>query len=467
MKKYILVVLASGWLSTSFGQDFQDSVRQDEKEIITAIAAYPSDIRQSILTVSQYTPILIKLQRVQARTSQSFQDLISGQAKEAQEKFYEASRYPDLIKALGTQPLKSGAELSSLLSSYPPAVQQMISDLYPSQAETFRIMANTLEKADETMNRLIKDLPSDVQSDFRRMVSMPEIMSLLTDRIDDVVSLGAAYKENPEKVRKNLADLNAGIKQQSEKDLAEYKEKIQKDPEMQEEMKKMAQNFTDSYSANAEGTMDPRDSLASNNLSQNPVSNYVTPNYNNLNPYPYWLGYPYWYSNPVWIPRPWYYHTGFYLGSGGNPVIIGMPSWYYSGWLFNYGWGYGYGWYRTAYPRYYGFCRDYYRSHNTYVTRSVNMNVYKGFNTNVYNHFRHDRESIPRTNSVPNSRSNVITGSNRRQDIAAPNRFNGAHYNGFHAQQFHQNTWNRGGSWNRGSQMHGGRFGGGGGGRRR
>lgn len=372
-----------------------------------------------------------------------------------------------LIKALGAQPLKSGAELSSLLSSYPPAVQQMISDIYPSQAETFRIMANTLEKANDTMNRLLKDLPSDVQLDFRRMISMPEIMNLLTDRIDDVVSLGAAYKENPEEVRKNLADLNTGIKQQSEKDLAEYKEKIQKDPEMQEEMKKMAQNFTDSYSANAEGMIDPHDSLAYDNFTQNPVSNYVTPNYNNLNPYPYWIGYPYWYSYPVWIPRPWYYHTGFYLGSGGTPVIIGMPSWYYSGWLFNYGWGYGYGWYRTAYPRYYGFCRDYFRSHNTYITRNVNMNVYKGFNSNVYNHFRHDRGSVPRSSILPAGRSNVMTGDNRRSEMAAPNRFNGNHYNGFHAQQFHQNTWNRGGNWNRGNQMRTGHFGGGGGGRHR
>ena len=95
MKKCILVVLASSCLGTGFGQDFQDSIRQDEREIITAIAAYAPDVRQSILNVSQYTPTLIKLQRVQARTSQSFQDLISGQAKDVQEKFYEASRHPD------------------------------------------------------------------------------------------------------------------------------------------------------------------------------------------------------------------------------------------------------------------------------------------------------------------------------------------------------------------------------------
>ena len=446
------MLLAFLIIPNAFSQNLQDSVKQDEKEIVAAIAAYPADVRNAILDVSQYTPKLIKLERLQVRTSQSFQDLVANKSREEQETFYEVSRYPDLIKELGGPSVKSDDELKPLLASYPDATQKMIKEIYPSQASEFRIMNSLLQKSDESMQQTIQSLPTDSQADFKKIVAQPDVMNLLTDRIDNVVSLGEAYKENPEEVKKNLDDLSAKLAEQSEKDLADYKKKVESDPEMQEEMKKSAQQFSDSYSASSEANTneDEEQSTDSKQASQQPVVNnyYVTPNYLNPNPYPYWFGSPFWYASPIWYPRPWYYHTGFYFGAGGNLMVVGMPSGYYSRWFFRYGW--------NAYPHYYGFCRNYYNVHNTFVNR--NVNVYRGFNRSVSNHFTRVNNVRNVNNRTVVRNNNNVTRTNTRTSVNNVNHsFNHAHYNHFHAQQFHQQSW------------HGSRsFGGGGrGGRRR
>lgn len=439
MKTLRTILLAILIIPNALSQNLQDSVRQDEKEIVSAIAAYPSDVRNAILDISQYTPKLIKLERLQARTSQSFQDLVANKSREEQEKFYEISRYPELIKELGGTSIKSEDELKTLLASYPEVTQKMIREIYPSQAREFRMMNSLLEKSDESMQQIIKSLPAETQSNFNKIVVQPDVMNLLTDRIDNVVSLGEAYKENPEEVKKNLDDLSAKLTEQSEKDLVDYKKKVESDPQMQEEMKKSAEQFSDSYSASSEANAndDEEPTTDANQPTQQPVvNNYdVSPNYLNTNPYPYWFGSPFWYANPIWYPRPWYYHTGFYLGASGNLMVVGMPSGYYSRWFFRYGW--------NAYPRYYGFCRNYYNAHHTFVSR--NVNVYRGFNRIVNNHFtrvnklRNVNNRNVVNNRLANSHRTQITRNNRTH--INNNHFNHPHYNNFRAQQFHQHNW--------------------------
>jgi hypothetical protein len=467
MKTLKMMLIGLIAFSSVNAQNLQDSVKQDEKEIISAIAAYPADMRNAILNVSQYTPKLIKLERLQSRTSQSFQDLVANKSREDQEKFYEVSRYPVLIKELGSSSIKSDDELKSSLASYPEGTQKIVHEIYPSQASEFRIMNSLLEKSDESMQTITKSLPTEAQVDFKKILTQPDVMNLLTDRIDNVVSLGEAYKENPAEVKRNLDELSTKINEQSEKDLADYKKKVESDPQMQEEMKKSAQQFSDSYSANTEANSNEEEdsanqtqnSSAQANPTAQPLANnnyYVTPDYYNTNPYPYWFGYPYWYARPIWYPRPWYYHTGFYYGAGGNLVVVGMPSGYYSGWFFRRGW--------NAYPRYYGFCRNYYTAHNTFVNR--NVNVYRSFNRNVDNHFtRINNVNNNRvvTNRVQNNArvNNNVTRNINHVNNQNGNSFNRSHYNNFHAQQFHQQSWGGHG------RNFGGARGGGGGGRRR
>ena len=285
-------------------------------------------------------------------------------------------------------------------------------------------------------------------------------MNLLTERIDLVVSLGEAYKNDPKGVKEKLDQLSAQINEQNQKDLADYKNKVASDPKMQEEMKQSAQDF-----ASAKGDNQSQPTV---------INNYYSSDYNPY-PYPYWFGYPYWYSYPMWYPMPLYYYTGFYYGMGGSIVVVGLPSRMYSRWFFNYGY--------RRYPRYYGYCNSYYTAHRTFIT---NTNVYRGFNTSVNNHFtrisntrinnvnvnRFDRRSnINSTHGNVNRNWRGNSGLNQnhfRNSINQPNNFNHQSYSNFHSNQFHQQGWGNmrgGGSFgggHTGGGFSGGGFGGGG-----
>jgi uncharacterized membrane protein YgcG len=186
----------------------------------------------------------------------------------------------------------------------------------------------------------------------------------------------------------------------------------------------------------------------------------------------------------MWYPMPLYYYTGFYLGAGGNVVVVGMPSHMYSSWFFSYGY--------RRYPRYYNYCNNYYVAHRTFVNH---INVYRGFNTSVNNHFtRVNRTTIERNNanvnrsreinrngatrteatkpySFNNRNSNVGTRTaapeHFKNSINQPQNINHQSFNNFHSNQFHQQSWSnvRSGSsgGGGGARMGGGGFGGGGG----
>ncbi len=470
--KTVEKVLLSGVAIFTFcftinAQGYQDSLRQDDDDIVSSIAPYPADVRDAILNISQYPQKLVKLERIQGRSSQSFQDLLNPFPRATQEKFYDIARYPDLIHQLVAAGPMSADQVSALVASYPQQVAATVSELYPAHTNELKAMEKTYQDSQDAMENVIRSMPAEVQNDMRKIVGMPDVMNLLTDRIDLTVSLGEAYKDDPNGVRQNLTNLNAQLASENSKELEEYKQKVANDPQLQQEMKQSAQDFADNYSETEDGTAPT-----------------VINNYYNTSPYPYWFGYPYWYPTAIWYPRPLYYHTGFYIGAGGNMVILGLPSYGYSNWFFNYGY--------RRYPRMYGWYHGYYNNYRAY---RPGFNVYRGYHSAVRDHFnfinrqganygtngrtrptndtrtRSTQQTQPareRFNSQMNGRT-VNPGhdaSNFRNSINGSN-FNQQRFNNFQSQQFHQQGWGgvRGGGMQRssGGTMRGG-FGGGGGG---
>jgi hypothetical protein len=460
-----------------FSQSYQDSLKKDDDDIIAAIAPYSSDVRDAILNVSQYPQTIVKIERVQARTSQSFQDRVSAYPREEQEKFYELARYPDLIHQLVEGPPKTLEQVKPTLTNYPKETVDAVSFLFPMRLADLTAMDKMYQKSQETVDKLTNSLPSDAQADFKKVVAMPDVMNLLTERIDLVVSLGEAYKADPQGTKEKLDQQSGQINAQNQKDLDDYKKQVESDPQMQEEMKKSAQEFADSYSANGED-QSPSDAVLSQNQQPTVVNNYYYGSNYNPNPYPYWFGYPYWYSYPMWYPYPLYYHTGFYLGVGGNLVVVGLPSRAYSGWFFNYGY--------HRYPRYYSYCNNFYVAHRSYVDHT---SVYRGFHSNVNRHFGAiNRQSNVNHNINPARQESRTSTANRNASVSRPaapihnsnnfrnsinsNSFNRQGFSNFHATQFHQQSWGGvrggGGSFGGGARMSGGggHAGGGGHGRR-
>lgn len=436
----------------SFGQSFGDSLKKDDDDIVTSIAPYPADVRSAILNVSQYAQKLVKIERIQARTSQSFQDLVASYPREDQEKFYELARYPDLVHQLVEGPPKTLEQVKPTLGKYPKGTQDAVAGLFPMHLADLTAMDKTYQSSQKGLDEVIKSLPDDAQADFKKVVGMPDVMNLLTERIDLVVSLGEAYKADPAGTKAKLDEVSSQITGQNQKDLDDYKKQVESDPQMQEEMKKSAQDFADSYSG--DGDTSPSDAVINQGQTAQPqvVNNYYGNNYDPY-PYAYWFGYPYWYSYPMWYPRPLYYYTGYYIGVGGAVVVTGLPSRAYSGWFFNYGY--------RRYPRYYNYCNTYYTNHRTMVN---NINVYRGFHSSVNQHFTRNRESVNRNVNVNRNvtrnnnfdrtvninrnnnfnRNNTVARPNPsfRNSINAPaNNINHQQISNFHATQFHSQGW--------------------------
>jgi len=102
------------------GQNITNNPGNDDDNIASSIAPYPSDVRDAILDVSQYPQKLIQVERLQARSSQAFQDLLSRYPRDVQEKFYDISRYPDLVAQLAVNgDEKSPDQVKRILSAYP------------------------------------------------------------------------------------------------------------------------------------------------------------------------------------------------------------------------------------------------------------------------------------------------------------------------------------------------------------
>jgi hypothetical protein len=456
-KIYLGSILAAGALFSFIervpGQSYTDSLAQDDHDIISSIAPYADDVRSAILDVSQYPQALVKLERVQSRSSQSFQDLIQAYPREEQEKFYEASRFPDLVNKLASNGKMNPDDVKPLLKDFPAETQTRLLEVYGAHFDDFVKMNKLYQSSQNALQKIISGYPQEVQASFQKVVAMPDVMNLLTDNIDLTVSLGESYKADPNGVKQQLDSLNGKLTKQNAEDLAAYKKEVENDPKMQTEMKQAATDFSASY-----------------DQSDNP--NYVANNYYDNYPYPYWFSYPYWYTSPIWYPRPMYYHTGFYYGAGGALVVVGLPSRFYSNWFF----GYGYRRYPTLYSHY----NSYYNFHRGNI---YNRNVYRGFNNEAHNHFNGGGRGVVNggrggagfnagrtVNNNVGNRSAVRTS----QMNVHPNNFNSRGMQNFHATTYHSMGWqNVGGSRSGGgggshfSGGGGGHSGGGGGGGRR
>lgn len=418
----------------AFSQGLVDSLAQDESKIVEAIAAYPDEMRAAILNVSQYPQTLVKLERIQVRTSQSFQDIIADYPRDEQNKFYQAARFPDFVAQL------TGISVSGSSQNISEETQKQIRDLVATYPRELKKMSEIYQHSQAALKKLTIQYPDQVQKDFEKVVAAPDVMSLLTDNINIVISLGDRYKNDTEKITQQLVKLNTQLTEQSAKDLSDYKNAVEKDPKLQQEMKKAAEEFAQQY--------DHGDS----------TQTYVANTTYGSNPYPYWFGYPYWYSNPMWYSYPFYYQTGFYYGPGGALSIIGMPSLFYSNWFF----GFGY----SRYPGLYGYYNNYYNIHRTNIS---NHNVYRGFNTEARNHFA-GINSAGRTGTRSNvSSQRYFTGNMNSDRTNRPANFNriNMHLNQLNVRPggFNQNSFNHfnSGSFHSGGWQHigGGGFGGG------
>jgi hypothetical protein len=366
--KSILLLLALGaGLGAVRAQNTDDmyanrQVNVTDESLMKAIAPYDEDIRNDILTATQYPDVLQKASQIRDNTSRAFQRTIQDYPQKKQNWFYEVSRYPDLMDKLASMPRRtSKSEIEAMLpASATPELKEAAWKLYDNHQNDLIKVASLNQDATIAFQNLIRPLGPTARNAFKSLEQMPDVLSLLNDHIDITARIGERYQNDPASVNRQLADIRDQLDDQNKQDQAAYRDQLAQDPQALQELDRASQDYasTGGYSYPA------------------PTGDRVV-NYGS--PYSYWFGYPSWYGSPMWYPGAFGYGAGIYLGLGGYSSFYGFPSYGFSRWFY----GGAYRYYPNLYRRY-----DYiYRNriaggrYNYYPNRSM----YQGSTGRYYN----------------------------------------------------------------------------------
>lgn len=312
-----------------------------DQSLVQAIAPYDEDVRNDILTASQYPDILEKLSQIRDNTTKAFRQTIGGYSQKKQNWFYEVSRYPQLMDKLATMPRRQSKEqIESLLDKPTEELKVAAWKLYSKHHDDLVTVNNLNQQALNSFQELIHPLSRNAQTAFRTLQEMPDVLSLLNDHIDIASRLGERFRNDPSGVSQELANAHDELDAQNKKDVASYQEELAKNPQALQELGQASRDYasTGGYSYPAP--------------TGDKVINYGSP-------YSYWFGYPMWYNYPMWYPGAFGYGSGIYFGFGGYPSIYGLPSPGFSRWFFG-----------GAYRRYPNLYRQYGRYYHDNVRSS-------------------------------------------------------------------------------------------------
>ncbi|ARK11127.1 DUF3300 domain-containing protein [Fibrella sp. ES10-3-2-2] len=309
--------------------------------LFSSLATYRDDVRRSALLASQAPTVLDKLVQQQDNSRDAFERLIQSYGQTKQGWFYELARFPDIQHALALLPV--GADQSTVqvvTKSMPTDLQESTWKLYRHHHDDLVRADDLNQQANQAFENLIAPLDGSTQSAFRQLITMPDVLSLLTQHLDQTAQLGRDYQNDPQGIATQLADLHANVETQNQQELADYQNQLNQDPQARQELAQAGQEYARANGYNTSG------------INSNPAWPANSPNYY-ANPYSYWFGYPYWYGSPVWYPSFGYgFGTGFYYGLGGNLLFYGLPSYGFSNWFFNRGY-YNYPHLYTRFNTYY------------------------------------------------------------------------------------------------------------------
>lgn len=299
---------------------------EEEQSTLEAIALYPHDERTAILEASAHPEILVRLQNIRMQTETQFRDLLAPLPEEDQKKIYNFARYPELIADIledGRQ--KTRAEMHALLHGYPGEIHD---DAIFVNRRYFDLLTSTerlYTKSEDKFEAVLKRYPENVREAYRRLIMLPEIISILAENMSTTVLLGDIYTQNPVELIREMDSLNVVVAEEKARELSAWKEQLEEDPEAMYEYEQASREFA-------------REQGYDDDVYDGPVpEKYTTDFYIHhvWRPYPYWFGWPWWYSFEVWYPYPWWYHWGYYYGPDRVIVFVGLPSSYFLHWHFN------------------------------------------------------------------------------------------------------------------------------------
>lgn len=399
----VAVFFSQGLHAQRNKEKLQEMIEEDQTAI-NAIAGYDETVQQDILQLSQSPEVLNILEDLQKKSERQFRDIIQEYDRDGQAALYEMARYPDLISELLRSGKPSVSRVNDISSKYPSDIRETVRKYARSHYDALREIDQLNNETDRKFQSYLSTYDDQTRESVRTLLKYPEIVSILVEEKEFTRLLGQTYREDPEWVINQLNTISAQLEEENQKDLDDYKNQMQNDPEAYQEMLSAADRFSaESNITRDYGDYDD-DYRRSGSLEINIIHSY-----------PYWYGYPYWYPYPYWRPYPVYYHTGFYVAPNRNIVFIGLPSSHFIYWQTQY--------HPTLYPhlsyRYYSYYHNHY-SDRQYRHRPISHHgFYNSVERNIINNPRVNNENLIRidrkrgTNIV--RQPSTFSGSNDSQ----------------------------------------------------
>lgn len=326
----LFILLIPAFLASQDDKSLLSQLVAEERETVDALVLYPEETRIAILEACLYPEVLVKTTRIQERTRAAFQDLIDTEPREVQEQIWDLTRYPDLISELASGS-HSQQNLEDLAGTYPEEIRESIIGVGSRHMQLLRQIHALDEEAAGTFEAVVMNYPAKTQEAYRHLVSLPEVLSLLTEDIELAILAGDVYRDDPAWVLHKADSLNLVVAQENAKELEEWKRSLEENPEAMEDLKASAEEFSGDYSYDDESyTSDDIYYEGDVVIERSPARRVVVEHYDHH--YPYWFGYPYWYESPRWRPFPYWWDCGFYYTPGRTVVITHMPSYYFMHW---------------------------------------------------------------------------------------------------------------------------------------
>ena len=321
----ITLVLGGVQLKTTLLNDILHDLSEDEQKAVEAIALYPEKERNIILEAASYPEVLVRMQNIRKNTEEKFKTLLENLPEEDQKKLFNLSRYPDLIGKMGENK-KTQTELDELITGYPKEIQEQAVFANQQYYALLTNMNTFYKNSEMAFETILKDYDLSTQQAYKELVKLPEIVTILAENMSATVLLGDLYKKNPVELKKELNSLHIAAAEQKAKELNEWKQNLEDNPEAMAEYEQAAKEFATEQGVNESDytTYVPEEKKSEVEI------RYV------YQPYPYWFGWPWWYHYEYWYPYPYWYHWGYYYSSPNVIVFIGLPSNYYMNWHFHH-----------------------------------------------------------------------------------------------------------------------------------
>ena len=313
----------------------QDLEEEDIKNI-DALAMYPKETRTAVLQACLHPETIIKIKKIQEKTSRDFSNLMEEYPQETQQEVWDLTRYPNLIQRLVNNGEPDSRTMKTILKDYPTVIHSRAKTCVKKYFPILKKI-NTLEEISQTaFERIIEPYDEPTQAALQKLVTLPEVMTVLTENIEVTLLVGDAYRNYPEWVVQQADSLHLELARQNTKELEDWKKRIEENPDLEEELQASAENFAkennfDDLYYEADDYTEYTDDLYYQEEEQ-PQQVVIEKHY--YNHYPYWYGYPRWYAYPRWRPYPYWFDWGFHFRPGRNIVVINMPSFYFVDWYF-------------------------------------------------------------------------------------------------------------------------------------